>query len=277
MEGLKGLERHNNRIGDTKYADKSRSHLNRILIGTEKMEEDVLMYLEGVKKRANSVIAREVILSGGNGFWDRMLPKDQEAWVQQNIKFLKDNFGDNCVHAILHLDETTPHIHAIIVPVFENDKGLPYLSNAKYFDGKEKLAGWQDKYTDCMQQKFNFFIRGIRGSKTKHIDLKVYHALVKENLEILSSESILAHAKENFINKKKVQELQETLKNDNEVKKLAKEIMKKNKELNEENKIFEYVMRELAVKYKIPEAEVIKIINNKEKEDNKNKYKQRER
>jgi len=241
------------------------------------MEEDVLAYLEGVKKRSNSVLAREVILSGGNGFWNRMLPQDQEKWIQQNIKFLKDNFGDNCVHAVLHLDETTPHIHAMIVPVFENKKGLPVLNNSFYFDGKEKLAKWQDKYTDSMQEKFNFFIRGIRGSKATHVDLKVFHALVKENLELLSSESILAHAKENFINKKKVQELQETLKDNKEVKKLAKELIKKNKEINKENKIFEYVIRELAEKYNIPEKEVFKIIKNKENQDIQNKYNQRER
>lgn len=268
IDGLKGLEFHNLRRCDLKKVDKSKSHLNRILIGTENIQEDVYAYLEGVKKYKNSIIARELILSGGNGFWDRMLTKDQELWIQQNVKFLKDNFGDNCVHAILHLDETTPHIHALIVPVQYEKGKIPHLNSGRYFDGKDKLAGWQDKYTDCMKEKFNFFVRGIRGSEATHVDLKTYYALIKEDLNHLSSESILAHAKENFISQKKIQELQETLKNKEEVERLTKELMKKNKELNEENRIFEFVVKGLVDKYNIPKQEVVKIIQNLDRNNN---------
>lgn len=276
IEGLKGLEFHIHRRCELKNVDKSKSYLNRILIGTEKMQEDIYAYLEGVKIYKNSNIAREIILSGGNGFWNRMLPQEQEKWIQQNIKFLKENFGENCVHAVLHLDETTPHIHAIIVPVQCEDGKVPHLNAGQYFDGKEKLSAWQDKYSDCMREKFNFFVRGIRGSKATHVDLKTYYALIKEDLNHLSSESILAHAKENFISQKKIHELQETLKNKEQVERLTKELMKKNKELNEENRIFEIVIKGLGEKFNIPKQEVIKIIQNLDK-DNKGRGPERER
>ena len=48
IEGMKGLEFHIHRRCELKNVDKSRSHLNRILIGTEKMQEDIYAYLEGV-------------------------------------------------------------------------------------------------------------------------------------------------------------------------------------------------------------------------------------
>lgn len=269
IEGLKGLEYHNLRRCELKNVDKSKTELNRILIGTEKMQEDIYAYLEGVKIYKNSNIAREIVLSAGNGFWDRMLPQDQEKWIEQNVKFLKDNFGENCVHAVLHLDETTPHIHAVIVPV-EHKKGkVPHLSSSKYFDGREKMSAWQDKYTNSMTEVFpGMFKRGIRGSEATHVELKTYRALIKEDLNYLSSESILAHAKENFISQKKIQELQQTLDNKEEVERLTKELMQKNKELNQENKIFELVIKGLADKFEIPKEEVIKIIQNLDKDKN---------
>lgn len=269
IEGLKGLEYHNLRRCELKNVDKSKTELNRILIGTEKMQEDIYAYLEGVKIYKNSNIAREIVLSAGNGFWDRMLPEDQEKWIEQNIKFLKDNFGENCVHAVLHLDETTPHIHAIIVPVEYKEGKLPHLNSGKYFDGREKMSAWQDKYTNSISEALpGRFKRGIRGSKATHVDLKTYYALVKEDLDSLSSESILAHAKENFISQKKIQELQETLNNKEEMEKLTKELMEKNQELNKENKIFELVIKGLADKYEIPKQEVIKIIQNLDQDKN---------
>ena len=103
VEGLAKFDRHSNRKGKVENADPTKKHLNKILIGGENVTEDVMMYLEGVKIGKNSVIAREIILSAGNGFWDRLSDTDRDRWVQANYDFLKKHFGDNCVYAILHL------------------------------------------------------------------------------------------------------------------------------------------------------------------------------
>ena len=112
------------------------------------------------------------------------------------------------------------------------------------------------------------FKRGIRGSKATHVDLKTYYSLIKENLNDLSSDVILANAKENYINKKRIEELQDTLVDKEEELRLIEDIIKKNKELKEDKKLYEYIIRNLADKYKIPEVEVYKIIQNKEKGKN---------
>jgi hypothetical protein len=33
------------------------------------------------------------------------------------MKALRDKFGENLIDVTLHLDEATPHMHAVIVPV----------------------------------------------------------------------------------------------------------------------------------------------------------------
>lgn len=174
--------------------------------------------------------------------------------------------------------ETTPHIHALIVPVAFNSKGIPHLNNSFYFGGKDKLSAWQDKYTDAMTKDFqNMFKRGIRGSKATHVDLKTYYALIKENFDELNSDAVLANAKENFINKKKIQELEETISEKDEILRLTDEIIKKNNELKASTELYEYVIRTLSNKYDIPRMEVYKIIDNMDKDKTKSKGKQRER
>lgn len=265
IDGLAKFDRHSNRKGKVTNADPEKKHLNRIIIGSENVEEDVKMYLEGVKIRDNSVVAREIILSAGNGFWEKLSDKDRERWIETNYNFLKKHFGDNCVYAVLHLDETTPHIHALIVPVMVNKKGLLHLNNSFYFGDKDKLSKWQDRYTDILSSNFqNIFKRGIRGSKATHVDLKTYYSLIKENLNELNADVVLANAKENYINKKRIEELQDTLVDKEEELRLAEEIVKKNKELKEDKRLYEYIIRNLSTKYKIPEEEVYKIIKNKE-------------
>lgn len=61
---------------------------------------------------------------------------DIEAWCKDNIEWLEKHFGgaDNVVSAILHLDERTPHIHAIVISLDEKGKlnYTKYLSGLKY-------------------------------------------------------------------------------------------------------------------------------------------------
>ena len=42
-----------------------------------------------------------------------------------NVKWLKNTFGTDCIAAHLHVDERTPHIHAVIVPMFEKAPTMP--------------------------------------------------------------------------------------------------------------------------------------------------------
>lgn len=58
----------------------------------------------------------------GFGRYDQ---KKTDAWVEANVKWLKETFGSDCVAAHLHVDERTVHIHAVIVPTFEKAPTMP--------------------------------------------------------------------------------------------------------------------------------------------------------
>ncbi|MHC5832999.1 MAG: plasmid recombination protein, partial [Nostoc sp.] len=42
-----------------------------------------------------------------------------QQWASASRDWLAQNYGSKCVRAELHLDESTPHIHAYIVPLNE--------------------------------------------------------------------------------------------------------------------------------------------------------------
>jgi hypothetical protein len=139
---------------------------NIILIGNKNIFEDVKEYIKDIKLRKNNVIARDLLLTASPGFFDNATEKQKAAWIDLNVKWLKDNFGDNCRYASLHRDETTWHITALIVPRFHDEKKQKLiLANARYFDGIAKMSAWQDNYATAIQSVFQELSRGLKFSK----------------------------------------------------------------------------------------------------------------
>ena len=46
-----------------------------------------------------------------------------DEWCDDSMQWLHKTFGkENTVSAVLHMDETTPHIHATIVPIVMGER-----------------------------------------------------------------------------------------------------------------------------------------------------------
>ena len=49
-----------------------------------------------------------------------------KEWIKENYKFLAKEFGkENIVRFTLHLDEKTPHLHAVTIPLTMTDVCRP--------------------------------------------------------------------------------------------------------------------------------------------------------
>ncbi|SEA70540.1 Plasmid recombination enzyme [Xylanibacter ruminicola] len=61
--------------------------------------------------------------------------EDIEKWAKDMYKFIADKYGESHIAAfIVHLDETTPHAHCVVVPISKRGK----LSYKEVFVGKSK-------------------------------------------------------------------------------------------------------------------------------------------
>lgn len=179
---LKRVGRHNHRLGDIPNADPEKLSMNELLAGTDDVQADVRAKiiaagLEPAKLRKNGVIAVELLFTASPEFF-RSDGQDYgeydqarlDAWKRATLDHLDKRWGpDRVANAILHLDEATPHIQAVIVPIdtTPRKKGSSVrLNAAKWFDGTPRLQALQDQYHADVEHLG--LERGIRGSKAKH-------------------------------------------------------------------------------------------------------------
>jgi len=129
------------------------------------------------KIRTDAVKFVNHTLTGSHDKMMRLLeqPEEFEKWIQENRKFIETEFGaENIVRFTLHLDEKTPHIHAVTVPLTETGN----LSWKELAGGKQEMHERQTRYHEQMQQ-FGFD-RGVEWTGIKHEDRKEYDKRIKK-------------------------------------------------------------------------------------------------
>lgn len=161
--------------------DPHRTHYNRSLIDYEPGQkvdlrsviQDRIENAKASIKRKDACVAEEVMVSTSPEYWgDWKSQMDSKAfqdkldkWQDATMKWFKKKYGDNVVQAELHLDETTPHIHLMIVPIMEKN-GQNVLCAKDMFSPKE-LNKNQTEYAQAMEG-FGL-VRGQERSESKHI------------------------------------------------------------------------------------------------------------
>ncbi|MGH8845953.1 MAG: MobV family relaxase [Polaromonas sp.] len=183
-----GAGAHNLRQRDTPNADPSRG--NRVLVGAPdaSLADEVRAKIGDQTIRKNAVLAVEFVLSASpeyfrpdapeqGGTWD----EDRlERWTEASMGWLQGKYGDRLVSAVLHLDEQTPHIQAVLVPL--DDKGK--LNARALFGGtRHRLSELQTDYAKSVEPLG--IQRGIEGSRAKHTDLAKYYAMANTPFEPL--------------------------------------------------------------------------------------------
>lgn len=172
---------HNFRTYNVPNANPEKSGSNEELIPMPKGETYLSMYRQKIKEapgyaccrpRKDAVQAIEVMLT----YNARTVGKDfdEDAWKRENVRWLQDTFGkDNVISAVLHKDEATPHIHAMVIPIANG------RLNARYFTGgNRKMSDMQTSYGEYM--KAVGLERGLKYSQAEHTDISRYYAALNK-------------------------------------------------------------------------------------------------
>lgn len=153
--------------------------------------------LKGKTVRKNAVYAVEVVLTVSPEFF-----RDQgqgpgeydfssvEAYESACVQWLEETFGeDNILSSVVHCHESTPHVHALILPIDPKGK----LNAQHWLDGKAKLSALQDSFAAKLAPLG--IVRGARsapGEKTRrHVPLRRFYQWV-QSLGFDSLRSIVA-------------------------------------------------------------------------------------
>jgi len=103
-------------------------------------------------------------------------PVKLRKWADENVRFMIKEFGaDNIVRCTLHMDEKTPHLHCVTVPLTQDGR----LSAKEVLGGRKEMSARQDRYAEKMSE-FGLK-RGVKGTGIKHEDAKRYYGRIKEN------------------------------------------------------------------------------------------------
>ena len=172
---LSRIEAHNERTKDA-YAsnpniDTQRSRLNFHPVKPKGKYRDVsnqIIRESGCRVRKDSVTAVEVLITASPEFFADKKPKEVKEFFDHALEFMKANQDPaTYISAVVHVDEKTPHMHLIFVPLTPDNR----LSAKTIIGNRKKLTQWQDDFHAYMVKKYPDFERGESASSTGRVHL----------------------------------------------------------------------------------------------------------
>jgi len=229
---ISAIEKHNNRTTEIladgtekQWAENADPKLKEFNISIKKYEElnlnqSIHKHLKecGIDKtRKDAVKAVEILCTAspeyfnGNEIDDRLT-----AFCKQAQDFINERYGnENIMTTDVHLDEKTPHIHFVIVPITKDKK----LSAKTVCGNRKDYQQLQDDFAEKMK---NLGLkRGVKGSNAKHIEMKEFYGALKNDITPINE----------FLEQRKsteVSKLSRELKNTKVIAHHAYELLKKN-------------------------------------------------
>lgn len=148
--------------------------------------------------KSKNVVADELLFTATYKFFDNMSKEDIKEWANTCMEFVYEDLGytkEQVLHATVHLDEETPHLHCVVIPLIKKfDKRTNTerytISKKAYIKDKIHLSELQDKYHQRLTSKGYDLERGIKGSTAKHQkvrELKKTTRYYEQKVEVLNS------------------------------------------------------------------------------------------
>ncbi len=130
--------------------------------------------------QSRNCVADELLFTASPKFFDNMSEEDIMKWANTCMEFVYNDLGytkEQILHATIHMDEKSPHIHCVVVPLVKKlDKRTNTerwtISKKQYIKDKIHLSQLQDKYHERLINTGFDLERGIKGSNREHLKTK---------------------------------------------------------------------------------------------------------
>ena len=137
---------------------------------------------------SNSVVADELLFTSDNDFFKNMSKKEIKKRADSCMEFVYEDLGytkEQVLHATVHMDEKTPHLHCVVVPLIKKfDKRTNTekytISKKHYMKSGAYISELQDKYWQRMVDKGFKLERGIKNSDNEHISIKKFKKITRK-------------------------------------------------------------------------------------------------
>ena len=161
-----------------KDIDPTRTHLN---FYCKKNELTYIKEFDKMKKeydlkgtiRSNSIIMCEMMITSDNAFFDKIGLEETKRYFKESYKFVcnYNNLGEkNIISATVHLDETTPHMHLVYIPVVhtkdKEGKDIDKICCRDFWKGRDSYRKLQNAFHKYITSKGFDLERGLPVEET---------------------------------------------------------------------------------------------------------------
>lgn len=157
---------------------------------------DDLLLVKAVRKDAVHMCG--LIVTSASAFFKNLSPEDTRRFFEESKAFLTQFVGaENVISAMVHMDEKTPHMHFLHVPVTKDGR-----LNANQIYTRQSLRKLQSELPAYLQSRGFDIQRGVEqtpGSAKKHLDTREFKQQ-KEALDrlILESEEVARNSRQSI-------------------------------------------------------------------------------
>lgn len=139
----------------------------------------------GLSPRKDAVVMNSFVLGSDKTFFDGLAKVEQYNFFSDCYKFFAERYGEeNIIAAVVHNDETTPHMHLNLMPVTKDGR----LCSKQLFD-KPQLQKLQTDFYEEVGKKYGLQ-RGKEGSQRKHLSTAEFKAKkIIEQAEAIKQEN----------------------------------------------------------------------------------------
>lgn len=186
-----GAYRHNERKTknhSNKNIDSSKTELNYYI---KKNELSYIKEFDRIKEkynlkgqiRSNSIIMCEMVFTSDQKFFDEIGYQESKRYFQENYNFICNykNLGEeNIISAVVHIDEDTPHMHLLFIPVVHTkDKQgnkIDKICSRDFWKGKNSYRDLQNAYFKHISEKGFKLERGelVEITNRAHFSIQEY-------------------------------------------------------------------------------------------------------
>ena len=140
--------------------------------------------------RSNSIIMCEMIFTSDKEFFDKIGIDETKRYFEESYKFICNykNLGEkNIISAVVHFDETTPHMHLIYIPVIhtkdKQGKEIDKVCCRDFWKGRDSYRTLQNDYYEYITTTGFDLQRGLPSEETNRKNKKIQHYKQITNFE----------------------------------------------------------------------------------------------
>lgn len=191
----------------------------------------------------NSIYACEVICTSDSAFFDKIGQEKTKQYFKDCYDFIAKYKGlgeENIITAVVHMDEETPHMHLVYIPVVnsKDKQGNPIrkVSASDFWKGKDSYKKLQDQFYKYITEKGFELERGKLNEDNPHRKMKDLKQLTNF-YDTKALKTNLSNSKDQMINYSDVQDFYkyEDFTKNNVDNKLIAPLIENNKKLIAQN------------------------------------------